>query len=125
MNMMNRSASSSNANRKNFVGSFAVVAAFLLALPSCCIPGLRKADPPAPLPDTFNGATSAANSAQLCWRDFFEDQYLLALIDEALVGNQELKILAEDIRIANFEVLARSGEYLPFFSFGAGAGVEK
>jgi hypothetical protein len=31
------------------------------------------------------------------------------LINQALVGNQELKILAQNVQIANNEILARQG----------------
>jgi len=65
------------------------------------------------------------NSAHLPMGVFFNDPYLLNLINESLSGNQELRILAEEINIANNETYARSGEYLPFVSLGAGAGVEK
>jgi NodT family efflux transporter outer membrane factor (OMF) lipoprotein len=77
------------------------------------------------LPDTFNGKTTADNSAQLRWCDFFTDPTLVDLINQALAGNQELKIRNQDVRIANNEILARSGAYLPFLSLGAGASVEK
>ena len=50
---------------------------------------------------------------------------LIGLIHQALVGNQELKILNEDIQIASNEVLARSGAYLPFVTAGGGAGLNK
>ena len=65
------------------------------------------------------------NSAQIAIEEFFNDPILRSLIDQALVGNQELKILDEDIQIANNEILRRRGAYLPFLSFGAGAGMEK
>ena len=65
------------------------------------------------------------NSAQLEWHQFFQDSALTGLIDEALVGNQELKILAQEVRIARLEVQARSGEYRPFVNLGAGVGLEK
>ena len=42
---------------------------------------------------------------------------LTSLIDQALAGNQELKILAEEIQIASNEILARQGAYLPFVTF--------
>lgn len=70
-------------------------------------------------------AFSYENSAQLPHEAFFEDPYLLGLIQQSLAGNQELKILSEEIRIACNEVYARSGEYRPFVSLGLGAGVEK
>ena len=65
------------------------------------------------------------NSGQLPQSVFFNDPYLLSLISEALVGNQELRILKEEIQIARNETYARSGEYRPFVTLGAGAGVEK
>ncbi|WP_302120234.1 TolC family protein [Allorhodopirellula heiligendammensis] len=71
------------------------------------------------------GPAIPQNSALFGWHDFFGDPNLSALIAQAMTGNQELKILAENIQIANNRVLARSGAYRPFLSFGAGAGVEK
>ena len=38
---------------------------------------------------------------------------LTSLIDQALVRNQELKILTQDIRIASYEILARRGRTFP------------
>jgi multidrug efflux system outer membrane protein len=45
--------------------------------------------------------TSPENSSQVGIEEFFDDPMLTSLIDQALVGNQELEILAEDIRIAS------------------------
>ncbi len=67
----------------------------------------------------------AESSAQIPWCEFFSDPFLIELINQALVDNQELKVLAEDIRIAQYEVQARSGAYLPFFNLGARAGLDK
>lgn len=97
----------------------------LLSLPACRIPKLCCAQKGAQLPETFNGETSLDSSAQIGWREFFDDPNLTSLVDQALVGNQELKILAQDVRIANFEIMSRSGEYLPFVTLGAGASIEK
>jgi len=104
----------------------AILIAFgaLLVLPSCGIPLLRRPDPGQPLPEDTMG-TSLENSAQLRIEEFFNDPTLTDLIGQALVGNQELKILAEDIRIANNTVLGRRGAYLPFFTLGGYAGAEK
>lgn len=71
------------------------------------------------------GISTLENSAQLPHSVFFNDPYLLELIQQALVGNQELRILAEEIRIACNETYARSGEYRPFVTLGAEAGLEK
>ncbi|HEX6962202.1 MAG TPA: TolC family protein [Lacipirellula sp.] len=97
----------------------------MLVLPSCCLPKLQCAEQGQPLPDTFNGAASAESSAHISWRDFFSDPALTGLIDQALAGNQELKIRNQEVRISNNEIMARIGEYLPFFNLGASAGIEK
>jgi NodT family efflux transporter outer membrane factor (OMF) lipoprotein len=103
----------------------------LLVLPSCGIPNLRQAKPgpdlPPSFPAGFSGAiTSEKNSSQVPIENFFNDPKLTRLICQALAGgNQELRILNEDIQIANNVVLGRSGAYLPFVALGAGAGVEK
>jgi NodT family efflux transporter outer membrane factor (OMF) lipoprotein len=102
----------------------------LLVLPSCGIPKLRQAMPGPALPASyttgFNGAASLENSAQVPIEDFFNDPKLTSLICQALAGgNQELRILYEDVQIAQNEVLGRSGAYLPFVSLGLGAGLEK
>jgi len=96
----------------------------LLVLPAC-ISNLRKPDPGAPLPVDFNGATSSENSSQVAIAEFFNDPILTGLIDQALVGNQELKILAEDVQIASNMIMARQGAYLPFVTIGGGASVNK
>ena len=65
------------------------------------------------------------SSAQTSWFQFFRDPMLSSLIQQAFNGNQELRILWEEIRIADLEVLARSGEYRPFVTFGNSLGAEK
>ncbi|KLU05751.1 RND efflux system, outer membrane lipoprotein, NodT family [Rhodopirellula islandica] len=71
------------------------------------------------------GISTLQNSAQLPQSVFYTDPYLLDLITQAMVGNQELRILSEEIQIACNETYARSGEYRPFVTAGVGAGVEK
>jgi outer membrane protein, multidrug efflux system len=93
-------------------------------LPSC-IPSLGKADPGPPLPEDFNGAISPENSSQVGIEEFFDDPMPIGLIDQALVGNQELRILNEDVQIASNEVLARRGAYFPFVTAGGGPSVTK
>src|SRR5262245_36174753 len=73
----------------------------LLLLAGCRIPCLQQAAPPPPMPDTFNGWSSPENSAFLGINKFFNDPTLTSLIDQALVGNQQLRILTQDIQVAN------------------------
>jgi NodT family efflux transporter outer membrane factor (OMF) lipoprotein len=114
----------SNTGTKKHPIALALVCSVLLALPACGIPNLRHPDPQSPLPPDDPSA-SRENSAQLRVEEFFEDPVLTSLIEQALCGNQELKILAEDVQIASNDVLRWRGTYLPFFSLAAGAGLNK
>lgn len=75
--------------------------------------------------DVDFGIEILETSACLPVSAFYNDPYLLSLISQALVGNQELRILSEEIQIAQNESYARSGAYRPFVTLGARAGVEK
>lgn len=77
------------------------------------------------MPTDFNGVSSSDNSSQLSIAEFFGDTTFSGLVDTALTGNQELRILEEDIQIANNEVLSRRGAYMPFVTIGGGAGLDK
>jgi NodT family efflux transporter outer membrane factor (OMF) lipoprotein len=77
------------------------------------------------LPDSFAGETNGENSACLPPAAFFNDPTLTSLFDQALANNQQLLILAENIRIANNEVLRRRGAYLPMVSLGTRASLNK
>lgn len=116
-----------------------VACSMMLVLPSCQIPCLRGPDPAPPVPTGFDRANNAGpeqppdfrdansseNSACLGVDEFFGDAALSFLIDQALGGNRELKILNEEIQIARNEILFRRGAYLPFVTYGSRAGVEK
>lgn len=104
----------------------------MLVLPGCKIPQFRRPQCGKEVPATFEQTTAVPipgntgqSSAQLPWHEFFSDPMLIDLIDQAFVYNQELKILAEDIRIAQYEVYSRSGAYLPFLSLGGRAEIDK
>lgn len=130
----------SNTKYVQHVLARAIFCSMLLVVPSCGIPNLRQADPPPDLPPGFNGPTNSGpdlpaagfneatcpeNSAQLRIDEFFNDPMLLCLIDQAMAGNRELKILNEEIQIAGNEVMARRGAYLPFVGYRAFAEVDK
>ncbi len=104
---MNVSLRLSNSKHRKHVIARAIACSFmLLFLPSCGIPPIRKPEPPgSDLPTTFNGATSSENSSQLGIEEFYDDTRLTFLIEQALTGNRELKVLNEDVQIAGNEVL--------------------
>lgn len=102
------------------------VACCVLALqPSCGIPHLRLAAPAPGLPPTFNGAASPDSSAQLTFDEFYCDPLLTNLLHQAVANNRELKVLEEEVVIAQNEARARSGAYLPFATFATRASIEK
>jgi NodT family efflux transporter outer membrane factor (OMF) lipoprotein len=127
---MNLAVRFSNTKHAQHVIARAIACSLLLlVLPSCGIPPLRQSKPGTILPENytagFHGAASLENSSQVPIEDFFNDPLLTRLICQALAGNQELRILYEDVQIARNEVLGRSGAYLPFVFIGGSAGMEK
>lgn len=78
------------------------------------------------LPEQFKpGVNEQTSSANVKWQDFFDDPQLRSLIDTAVANNKEINIMAQRISIAENEIQARKGEYLPFVKLGAAAGGEK
>ena len=127
-----------------------IACAAMLALPACRIPNLRNADAMPIVPAEFNvpigtdstppvaalvggmaiatqpnGSSSSENSGRLGIAEFYNDATLVQLIDQAIAGNRELKILDEEVQIASNEIMARRGAYLPFLTAGGSAGFEK
>lgn len=76
------------------------------------------------VPASFNGQGDSRSSGMIAWRDFFEDPQLVALVEAALQHNQELNIAIQESVVANAEVMARRGEYLPKVGFGVEGGNE-
>ncbi len=76
-------------------------------------------------PATYNGMNDSVNLATINWRTYFADHYLIELIDTALLKNQELQIILQEIEISKNEIRVRKGEYLPFVNGGVGTGFDK
>ncbi|MEM9647871.1 MAG: TolC family protein, partial [Bacteroidota bacterium] len=99
----------------------------LLVMLACsCASTIKVREANATIPEQYQGQTAdTLNSALVNWKDFFSDEHLTALIDTALVNNQELNIFLQQMAVAKNEIKARKGEYLPFLNYGASAEVEK
>jgi len=111
---------------KNKTVSYLGVLGLGLLLQACGIPDMatRKAD--MPLPEQFKaGGGEQASAATLKWQDFFDDHYLLELIDTAIANNKEVNIMMQRISMAENEIQSRKGEYLPFVKFGSAVGGDK
>lgn len=118
-------ARSSKTKLKQLPVTLLLICSILTWAPGCRIPCLRGPEPAREIPDTFQGEISGENSSQVSIEEFFDDPTLTELIGQGMMFNQELKILGEEIQIANNEILRRRGAYLPFIGLGAGAGLDK
>lgn len=97
-----------------------------LTLWGCSVPKIAFTEPENNVPETY--AAVAADSfdvAKINWRDYFADEDLNVLIDSALLNNQELNIVLQELEMSKSEVLEKKGEYRPFVDLGLGAGSEK
>lgn len=106
-----------------------IVSALVCCCLAGCIPSLQGGTARAPnrhVPKSFNDSHDKAKSAaQKKWNEFFDNAELKSLINTALKNNQELNIRLQEVVIAENEVYARRGEYLPKLSAQGGVGVEK
>jgi multidrug efflux system outer membrane protein len=110
---------------KNRIYKYAGVA-WVMLLMSSCTPDLtatRTADKYTP--ESFSGSVDTANVVSANWKEYFDDQNLIALIDTALQNNQELNIMLQQIERSRNEVQARKGEYLPQVGISGGLGADK
>lgn len=97
----------------------------LVGFTACKIPALISIQEDKRVPAYYNAAQDSINIASLKWRQYFTDPYLIAIIDSALINNQELNIALREIEIDKNEIQARKGEYLPFVNLAGVAGIEK
>lgn len=102
-----------------------LIAVVILFMASCQSSNSVQQETDLTMPKSYLEPSDSSNSADVSWRDFFKDPYLINLIDTALQNNQEFKITMYEIEIAQNEVRARKGEYLPFLNLGGGAGADK
>lgn len=103
------------------------ICAIALLYTDCSVPAyMKRADENKTVPKAYTTSTdSLNNTGKKKWKEFFTDPNLTVLIDSALKNNQELNIMVQEINIAQSEVRARRGDYLPFLGAVAGGGVEK
>lgn len=112
---------------KNVKMRSALLLTLSLAMLQSCVPKRDIRTEKTSLPESFDSirGRDTINSANMQWREFFNDADLSALIDTALVNNQELNIMLQQVDIAKNEIQSRKGEYLPSVGIAAAAEVEK
>lgn len=96
-----------------------------LQVAGCKIPGYINKTENISTPASYIDSKDTTTVADLRWNEYFTDPNLVALIDSALVNNKELNISLLEINVSNNEIMAKTGEYLPFLNVGGIAGVDK
>ncbi|MDQ4138975.1 MAG: efflux transporter outer membrane subunit [Bacteroidota bacterium] len=96
-----------------------------LTYTACSLPNLVQKTANTEVPASYNNSQDTTNTAKVKWKEFFTDPNLTSLIDLALQNNQELNITLQEIQIAQNEIRASKGEYLPFVGIKGGAGLDK
>lgn len=99
---------------------------FCLVIASCKVPAIIEKTENKTVPSFYgDNNKDSVNTANIQWRNFFKDPFLVSLIDTALKNNQELLMTLQEIEIAKNEVLMKHGKIMPTVGYGAGLGVEK
>jgi len=92
---------------------------------SCKIPTAVQVAPLLKAPNSYAASTDSTNSANLTWKEYFHDPFLVALIDTAIHNNLDVLTTLQDIAIAQNKVRFSKGMLLPTVTAGAGISVEK
>ncbi len=103
-----------------------VVLVFCIAwFGACKVPAVTSKQENKSVPAAYTNSQDTTNVANIKWRQYFSDPNLIALIDTALINNQELNIVLQEIEMTKNEIMQRKGEYMPFLNFKAGAAVDR
>src|ERR1700738_440177 len=110
--------------------SSAIAAGFCAAAFSGCmdlhVPAYQRPDTPQKTSWAhLDRRVSAADAVDPQWWKAFDDPYLDTLIDKAIAGNIDIKVLAARIRIAGAQIGEVRAGALPSADIGAGADIEK
>lgn len=111
---------------KNKTFRISAITVLGLTLQACGIPNMMTKKADISLPASFQQANAEKiNTAKINWADFFEDPNLTSLIRTAVANNKEINIALQRISVAQNEIQARTGAYLPSVNIGAGISGDK
>src|SRR5262249_39177723 len=105
----------------------AACAASLCACVDVSMPAYQRPDTPAKAAwsDHKGAPVSATETIQADWWKGFQDPYLDTLIDKAIAGNFDIRVLAARIQVAGTQITEAKAGALPTMDLGAGADFEK
>jgi NodT family efflux transporter outer membrane factor (OMF) lipoprotein len=95
----------------------------------CKAPIVMEATDTSKLPVNYTNnkvsSKDSINTANINWKEFFTDKYLVALIDTAVKNNYDVLTTLQEIEVANNKVKQKNGLLLPNFALGTNLGVSK
>jgi multidrug efflux system outer membrane protein len=97
----------------------------ILLLSSCQVPKLMLHPKVRPVPISFSGSADSIGIADQNWRTFFADPNLVQLIDTALAGNVDLRIMTQRIEMARAALDHSRGFLAPQVNAVVSAGVDR
>jgi len=112
-------------NNKKLCLHYVCITFIIIVFSSCKSLKIQNRSENNKVPLSYDTSTDSANIALIHWKDYFLDNYLTQLIDSALINNQEVNIVLQEIQVNKNEVRAKKGEYLPYVGAGADLGIEK
>jgi NodT family efflux transporter outer membrane factor (OMF) lipoprotein len=106
---------------------FVIFLIMVTYISGCKVPKISWVSEKRNLPNAYSFAfqDTSQNIAKISWKQFFNDPYLISLIDSALANNQELKIFDQEIEILRYEIQEKKAEYLPFVNIQGETSVDK
>ncbi|MGF6964474.1 multidrug efflux system outer membrane protein [Paraburkholderia sp. WC7.3g] len=109
------------------IGAATMCAVALTACVDVRMPAYQRPDTPAKTSwsDRKGAPVSAAETIERDWWKGFQDQYLNTLIDKAIDGNFDIRVLAARIEVAHTQISETQAGALPTVDLGAGANIQK
>lgn len=110
---------------KKITVKYVLLVSCIIWLGACKVPAISSKQENKFTPAGYTNSQDTTNSVTIKWKQYFTDANLIALIDTALINNQELNITLREIEMSKNEIMARKGEYMPFLHLKAGAAVDR
>ncbi|MBC8747312.1 efflux transporter outer membrane subunit [Paraburkholderia sp. WC7.3b] len=109
------------------IGAATMCAVALTACVDVRMPAYQRPDTPAKTSwsDRKGAPVSAAETIERDWWKGFQDPYLNTLIDKAIDGNFDIRVLAARIEVAHTQISETQAGALPTVDLGAGANIQK
>ena len=91
----------------------------------CKIPSIVQVSDIKTAPKAYTNSVDSSNSADIKWRDFFNDKNLVTLIDTAIRSNADVLLTMQDIEIAKNKVRMKDALLHPAVIAGGALALDK